>query len=193
MISKISRAGVLVPEFSAFFEKPEEHGIDYAYERIGRKSLVKNRETNQNTLSKYLSDFANKDSSNPSYVKQLRALLSSTARSMGTIHRLKILHGHPHFNNFIPVKSRVGVIDFYLAREVNVNWSNPQSIVYEFRPDYAYLTSNFERIGQRCKPERLKVFDSLRTYFFRKLVERYPTSDENKRKVLRTLLDWSKP
>ena len=98
------------------------------------------------------------------------------------------MHGHPHFNNFIPVKSRVAVIDFKLSRERKVDWSDERSILIAFHNDYLYLIDAWKRIESPF-PRRRPDAKRMKELFFTKMVEKYPAPQEIKKRLIEKLVD----
>ncbi|HZX34056.1 MAG TPA: hypothetical protein VFF09_01620 [archaeon] len=190
IISKLSSKGVLVPELIAYSSGPEMPV--YVFEKLGRKS-ISGKGIKQNNLYGFLLRQLKLGSVDSAYLRQLRKYVSSAARSIGTMHKLGIEHGHLHLGNVIPVGSRIGIIDFKLAVEKNVNWGNVSGVIEAFLKDYLALTQNWRRLFGHGSQEDLRQFDFLRRLFFRKLVAKYPMSDENKQLLFANLMHWSRP
>jgi len=191
IVSKLSKAGVLVPELVAYSAETKPR---FAFESFGKRrgKSTGSRKTpgiRDNTLRVFLSRFCEPEPLSSAYLKQVKKLLSSAARSIATMHGLGIEHGHVHFNNFIPVKSRVGLIDFKMAREKKPNWESAEGTDNVFNRDYAYLRSSFLKLLATASPEKVTQVKRLRTFFFRKLVEKYPMDPKEKKKLLELLIE----
>ena len=185
VVSKVSQAGVLVPDFIGY---SKEGNVTYnTFRKIGNNELNPEQFIRKrNTLGSYLRRLE-AGKINTGYMKQLRKLLSSAARSIGAIHSIGILQGHPHFNNFIPVKSRVAVIDFKLSRTRKVDWSDERSIRKAFRNDYVYLVDAWRGI-ELTYPRRMPEARRMKELFFTRMVGKYPAPQGVKRQLIERLV-----
>lgn len=194
IISKLSKAGVLVPELVAYREfSPFEDSTHYAFEITGKSRMIKKTKfqpfsADNNSLYNVLIRFMSSRKVDPTLVKQLRKLLSSTSRSLGVMHSLGILHGHPHFRNFIPVKSRVAVIDFKFSEQRKVDWENIRNVRGAFDADYKHLANSWRAFMNMCPEPKKTLFESMRKLFYKKLVEKYPMFQKQKDELVQHLI-----
>jgi tRNA A-37 threonylcarbamoyl transferase component Bud32 len=185
IVSRVSKAGVLVPElvgYSSGSEIPR-----YVTQKLGKRRADAYPAERANTLRTFLFRFQEPNPLPVTYLRQVRKLISSAARSLGTIHSLEISHGHAHFNNFVPVKSRVAVIDFKLAEERKVDWSSSHDVYNAFYSDYAHLTHEIGLRIAMASPENALKLRELGDFFIKKMVEKYPMQQSEKQKLVRRL------
>lgn len=160
-----------------FMEKPMGPERIAFYRDAGRRTLV-NEILRIQKLPK--SDAQKKD-----------AIRKLAEKTIGLVARMHTMageeHGHPHSKNITIYekkgkKKKVRLIDFKRAEKRKVNWSNAESVFEAFKRDYIHLNSVFIIMDFRDKTEREALF--------RELVEQYPMSVEEKRKLVDLIHDF---
>lgn len=108
--------------------------------------------------------------------KRKNRLMLDAFELLGKIHAQNVKHGHPHVENIVVSKGKVGFIDFRMAEKVKVNWNSAQDIDRKFWRDYAFIAGKFT-FAQKINTRLLEAG-------FARLVAQYPCSAEVKTSVL---------
>ncbi|MEK6957700.1 MAG: hypothetical protein AABW99_01850 [archaeon] len=171
---RLSRAGILVPEIVGV----SKSGV-ISFSRIGSRK----KGVYENSLMGALRRLLSIQGKNPSANRQLRRLLSSAARTIGTMHSIGILHNHPHFLNLVASKSRIGVIDLKYASEVKIDWRNPKEAAKILSEDYRWIVTSFRELGIHGKSydrAYIQRYAELSRNFILKIVSKYPMDERRK-------------
>ena len=118
---------------------------------------------------------------------QTRRFLSSVfakyARALATMQSLGIMHGHPHANNVIYYKNRVGFIDFSFGTlPQKMSWNHWLGIVNAFELEWGYIARDFKAFKLRF-PKFSPFFDSEARKFFQRLLRKYPCDETTRKKL----------
>jgi len=115
---------------------------------------------------------------NEASFSERKALVSKVVEILVTLHLNGVVHKHPHFNNFVLDKNgALRIIDFKLAKSIEVDWKSSRSVLDAFSEDYFYLLRSLVFRFNKITVKR----------YLRKLISSYPMSGISKL-ILYTLI-----
>lgn len=182
-ITRLSRAGIAVPEYSY-------QEVDSFYSRLGSKK----RSLRQNNLSAYLTRHLDAiRAGNKPPTSTINSLLDNAAKTIGLMQAKGVVHGHPHFGNFVVLKKRVGVIDFKEVTIKKIDWTNVNDIVSNVVKDFMHLNREWNafQVSYNSNPKIVRALVRRRNRFYELIINQYPTTVKNKTKVLAYFLGIS--